>query len=466
MIKRIYILIFVFALLWTTGCASNAPSNYPTGNGSDSFVSPSLELFHHEVANFDVLFADVGKAKFIEYSSDYNGRHDLKQIDELYIPFAVQEKLSLSEMSAIHGIDIGFYYEDDIGTVATFSWHRAIHPSGITSNLQGRGEILYNELTINSIKYCISQWNQNTHSIFWAQEGKSFSAWFTGDFTEADMLAFCDAQSITAWELDGDAVSVSIQGMNNVSIHDSDYNTITADDDVLYRTKDSGDKERIGYKWLIDEDTARYQYVLEPGIYEFNATGVSGKPELLVKHFDSGEAISSVDYSKEITDQSASQFTLTVTPDPNETDLDIKSAHNFTVSMQTTKTSYSTGEAVNVDVMLVGDTSFALAESKIAYDTNLLEYAGYGDLSGWMSQVYREPPNLVTFRNVPHINMNIGALCINPIKLITLIFKVKDTLPEDEVETDLSFAAANVYPTTDIITTTTPGEALTLTLYI
>jgi uncharacterized repeat protein (TIGR02543 family) len=140
--------------------------------------------------------------------------------------------------------------------------------------------------------------------------------------------------------------------------------------------------------------------------------------------------------------------------------------HNFQTYLHTTQTYYSPGDTILVDVMLQGDINFTLAETKIAYDMELLEYAGYENLSGWMSQVSRGDPNLVTLRNVPHINMNTGAPCITPVKLITLKFKVKDMQPANLTETAIFFETTHVYSTPEFAeTTTAPGEALTLTLH-
>ncbi|MCL1816744.1 MAG: hypothetical protein FWG43_03980, partial [Clostridiales bacterium] len=109
------------------------------------------------------------------------------------------------------------------------------------------------------------------------------------------------------------------------------------------------------------------------------------------------------------------------------------------------------------------DLNFTMAESSVAYDTDLLEYLGYENASGWLNQVYREEPNLISMRNLPNSNLNVGAPCTDPLRLLTLKFAVKDTLGAGEVETDLSFAAVNVYPTADISdATTAPGENLTL----
>ena len=154
----------------------------------------------------------------------------------------------------------------------------------------------------------------------------------------------------------------------------------------------------------------------------------------------------------------AKDFTVTVYEELIE-------EYNFTVYFNSPPTPYSPGDTVYVDILLEGDLNFTMAEVSAAYDTDLLEYLGYENVSGWMNQIYREGSDLITVRNLPTSNLNAGAPCTEPVRLLTLKFKVKNTLPEDEVKTDVSFAAINVYPTPNITdATTAPGKSLTITL--
>ena len=139
--------------------------------------------------------------------------------------------------------------------------------------------------------------------------------------------------------------------------------------------------------------------------------------------------------------------------------------YDYQVHLSVKETSIKAGETFFVDIMLMGDISFALAETKIAYDTDLLEYLGYENLSGWMGQLQQPEPNSILIRNIPSIDMNTGLPCKTDARLVTLKFKVKDTLPGTIVQTELSFDSIAVAPAAGVEgTTTAPGEALSVTL--
>jgi len=116
--------------------------------------------------------------------------------------------------------------------------------------------------------------------------------------------------------------------MDDLTIFDDTRQDIFAEDEILFRRNEDGSIDKIGYKWLIDEETSRYQYVLEPGDYSFSAKSadlsinksdtrrIQAEPELLVKHFVAGEVISSVDYSGRIAAQDFDTFTIMVTLEP------------------------------------------------------------------------------------------------------------------------------------------------------
>ncbi|MCL1816933.1 MAG: cohesin domain-containing protein [Clostridiales bacterium] len=140
--------------------------------------------------------------------------------------------------------------------------------------------------------------------------------------------------------------------------------------------------------------------------------------------------------------------------------------YNYMVSLVSAQNIVKAGETFCVDVMLAGDTNYALAETKIAYDTSLLEYTGYENVGGWMNQIQREKPNVITIRNVAAINMNTGASCKTPVKLITLKFKVAGTLPDYAVQTDLTFASIAVFSAAGVAgASIAPSEPLIITLH-
>jgi len=172
----------------------------------------------------------------------------------------------------------------------------------------------------------------------WSQHGYEFRAHIYANFPEEGSEALTDsllnAQPVIAWELQGNAVSVSVQGVKSITIssetrrevistptvidhnfgnvfislsHALDHHTIYIDYD--------GELTRIGYSWLVDTDLARRQFVLEPGTYTFHVEGVIGEPDLLIRHFRDREIVSSVSYGEELSSQAFSSFTISVTSD-------------------------------------------------------------------------------------------------------------------------------------------------------
>ncbi|MCL2392462.1 MAG: hypothetical protein FWC66_07655 [Oscillospiraceae bacterium] len=151
----------------------------------------------------------------------------------------------------------------------------------------------------------------------WGQHGYAFQTEFPVCFTEQEIVNFIRAVPVTAWELQGNAISVSIQGMENIRIFDEVGNEIISPTPGIYLYKnDSESVRRIGYRYGIGAGLSRYQFVLEPGTYTFHAEGVIGDPGLLVMHFIDGEPVTSIDRSAGLAEQDISEFSLTVRPGP------------------------------------------------------------------------------------------------------------------------------------------------------
>jgi fibro-slime domain-containing protein len=132
--------------------------------------------------------------------------------------------------------------------------------------------------------------------------------------------------------------------------------------------------------------------------------------------------------------------------------------YNLTVYMQTAQAGLKAGDTLLVDVMLSGDLLYTRVESKIAYDTALLEFAGYAELAGWVAECKKEAPDKVALNSVPSMNLFLGAPCTPPVKLVTLKFTVKN----DFTQTDLSFAYILVTSIVGVNSTTAPGNTLTV----
>jgi len=299
-------------------------------------------------SDVDELLAAIGMAKFSEFAVMGALSHNsdiveprsfeaLRGVNNLFVPRNVRNGFDMSGISVHSANVIALLHDDVMGNPANFIWSRTILPTNATMDFFGRGAIAEYVINRNGIDYYISEWvtwdtrEPDGWVVAWAQNGQAFMASLPANFTLEDVLAFCDAQSLTSWELDGDAISVSVQGMNDVRIFDnsggiaafgSAGNEIIAIGNGLYRSgavgfTAGGGMERVGYRWLIDEATHRYQYVLQPGAYEFHVTGNNGngQPQFLVQHFVGGDRIAVEDQSF---GQTTVGFSLTVTSGTEE----------------------------------------------------------------------------------------------------------------------------------------------------
>ncbi|MCL2496156.1 MAG: cohesin domain-containing protein, partial [Clostridiales bacterium] len=137
------------------------------------------------------------------------------------------------------------------------------------------------------------------------------------------------------------------------------------------------------------------------------------------------------------------------------------SPYNFNVYLQTPPGSYKTGDTVLVDIMLGGNLNYTQVNAAIAYDADLLEYAGYTYLAGLVAEVKKDGNGNIALRNVPSLNMFLGASCLNPVKLATLKFTVKYT--EEDIDTALGLASKTVNPVAGISAyTTAPAKSVDL----
>jgi len=122
-------------------------------------------------------------------------------------------------------------------------------------------------------------------------------------------------------------------------------------------------------------------------------------------------------------------------------------------------------ETIEVDVMLEGDLNYTQAIASVAYDSSLLEFAGYANLSGLAAEVKKNGADKINLRSVPSLNMLVGAPCATPLRLVTLIFTVNNNFAGESIDTALNFAAVEVTPKAGLAATTAPGKPLPLTLF-
>jgi len=337
MFKNIFVLIIMF--IFISGCSDGQNDIRGTHVSSNNDEGPSsFTAAFHDSDDVDGFLTGVGRGKFFEGSLDYNDRQ-LNAFNIAFKPAFVPENMQVWRVSATDGVYGVQYRNIYTNAQINFIWSPGI-PNEIHMNeIFGRGEVGGYWKEHNGITYAVSEWvDRNTqesagYGIKWIQNGHNFTTSATAGVTLEEALAFSYATPVTAWQLDGDAVSVSIQDMTDVTIvalSDIDptgrsgvsalsgmRQEVIVSGDNLYLSglaRDSG-LELIGYRWLVDAAANRYQYVLAPGIYEFRASGATINSELLVRHFEAGEVALITDFTAEVSDPDVTEFALIVTPD-------------------------------------------------------------------------------------------------------------------------------------------------------
>ena len=203
-------------------------------------------------------------------------------------------------------------------------------------------------------------------------------------------------------------------------------------------------------KVLTQKQTATYN--VKGGVYDWSVNP-SKQPENPILQNPNGNATAFPDLGYTITASAPGYKSVTVNVKVPEYQMIVDGIDfvlpdaDFTVWLASAQSQLESGDTLYVDVMLKGGINYTLAETKVAYDTELFEYVGYENLNAWMGQISREAPNLIVTRNISAINMNNGAPCTEPVRLITLKFAVKDTLAAGNIETALTFNAANIAST-------------------
>ena len=314
MIKKTFFLVLIITSVLTLfGCqaSSSVSDDYPpdiedspkteyfiTGDGTEGLVGYS---------SLERLLADIAISKFDERFIDGSDGEGFLSLRELYMPLKVPEGFELSGIISFRSFKHPISFEYTPGRTS-FTWYR-------------------DRLT-DDVRF---QPDSDGRGAFRAQHGYVFGVRlnFPASFSEQELYYFSYAQPVMAWELQGNAVSMSVQGMRSIRILDEDgyefaiestnahgghgYLVSDLDHYTIYRI-DGENRSVVGYRWRLDFDSARWQYVLEPGTYTFKVEGIiRDEVGLLVRHFDDHEIVSSVDYGAELT-RDVSNFTITVTP--------------------------------------------------------------------------------------------------------------------------------------------------------
>jgi hypothetical protein len=145
---------------------------------------------------------------------------------------------------------------------------------------------------------------------------------------------------------------------------------------------------------------------------------------------------------------------------------DMPDPYDFTVYLSPAQTALSAGDTLLVDVMLTGDINYTQVLAELTYDTELLEFTGRANLSGFAGNISEVAPNIISLRSVPSLNMVAGAPCSPDVRIVTLQFTVKDNFAGESIDTVLAFASAAVSPTASALgATTAPGQPVSIAIY-
>jgi len=143
--------------------------------------------------------------------------------------------------------------------------------------------------------------------------------------------------------------------------------------------------------------------------------------------------------------------------------VELKPIPNFYLNLKSAQTALQAGDTLLVDVILDGDRNYTQVNTSITFDADLLLFAGYANLSGIAAEVKKDGADKIAIRSVPALNMLQGAPCVNPVRVVTLKFTVKEA---SESETAISFVAGLATPTAGASTITATGKPLTIQLTI
>jgi len=287
-------------------------------------------------SNLDGLLRDIALVRFDEPERFYRSYHFsfvLREIRELYMPHNIPENFPLSRI--IIGVNrmndpIDFSYRLPGGFSLRFRYARFVWNRNRPTD----------EVFFRGGREAHGPYSGEEIRHHWSQYGYEFEAFIPERFPEEEAydltVALLNAQPVVSWEIQGNAIMVSVQGMENVVILNEEGYEIVSEVTIadmnflnifslnhhslshhtLYLTP-----ARIGYSWLVCADSSRYQYVLKPGTYTFHVEGVTGEPDLLIRHFADREIVSSVSFGAELAAQPFSSFTVTITPELGSGDI-------------------------------------------------------------------------------------------------------------------------------------------------
>jgi len=266
----------------------------------------------------------------------------LEGTNELMMPYNVPENFALSlivldSLYPSRFIDFDYNLLDaDLrprgSTNAFFTWHHIL-----SNNSGSDAEFHYYQREFagdDSVRWLQYRWSQHGYEF-----SARIDSRIPGEKAQELINAFTNPQPVADWEIQGNSVSVSVQGMESITIigekgheivstattepnsavdiriNSTIYDIRSIRHHSLYKNYDGG-LTRAGYSWLTgSENPSRRQFVLQPGTYTFHVEGIIDEPELLIRHFYNREVVSSVDFTEYLASQNFTSFTVTVTPD-------------------------------------------------------------------------------------------------------------------------------------------------------
>ena len=131
---------------------------------------------------------------------------NLDSVTEYYKPTRSPKDTEISLVTVMENA-LSFSYKNEKDTTyCVFVWSRTLSPEIAMNELFGRGAVEEGVKEYNGIEYVILQWpgmkegEKGDYNISWVKDGKAFNASFSPDFTEEEMLEFCQFETVTIKE--------------------------------------------------------------------------------------------------------------------------------------------------------------------------------------------------------------------------------------------------------------------------
>ena len=270
---------------------------------------------------------------------------------------------------------------------------------------------------------------------------------FTGAYTAYSRFQYTFSTAITRYK---------VVARNSVDIQNPNPSGVTYLDTNI--TRDSGFVPPYWFQTteITPGKPYSYTFTLEPRHYTFRE---GNRLAVVIYSTDYRHTIRPFEATKIDLNLGAGSYIDLPLIDP----LPAVNAPNYHVYMQQPA---QTGHTVYADIMLQGTANYTQFNTAIAYDSDLLQFAGYENLSGLAAEIKAVAPNKISVRSVPSLNMLQGASCAAPVRVVTLKFTAKDNVAPGIYSSKLNFDAIAVTPTAGVANAkAAPGKALPITVY-